>query len=431
MEIIDFIPKYPNINNYTDDMFNPYIEDLNLVIFKKKEFYDEKLAEIEPIPSKLGDQMKQQKIIARFFSSRTMYDQLLLFHFLGSGKTCSSIGAIEQIRSENSTIKGAIICAKGETLLRNFINELVNKCTAGQYKDLQSKRINNKKVKEYYNFETYETFAKQLKNMSDQDIENNFSDRIIVLDEVHNLRLKKKKEEDLNIYNEFWRLCHIAKNIKLLLLSGTPMTDTPFEISNILNLMLPIDEQLPTGREFINLYFNNVGNGLYQVKPEMKNNLKLKMKGRVSYLNAMKSEVKKIFVGNGDVEGLSQFIVFQDYMNTFQSDVYSLAYDRDTKTSISEDVTDIIDEKSGLYKNSRQASLFVFPDGSYGSEGFKKYVNTSEKVTVIDEGKNKILYNYSLSSELIKKLNGSTIEDKLKNLQIYSSKYADTIKNII
>jgi superfamily II DNA or RNA helicase len=430
MEILDFIPKYPNIHNYSDNIFNPYVEDLNLVIFKKKEFYDERLPKIEPFPEKPGDQMKHQKIIARFFSSRTMYDQLLLLHGLGTGKTCASIAAIEQIRSENSTIKGAIICAKGEALLRNFINELVNKCTAGQYKDPKSIRINNKKVKEYYSFETYETFAKELKGISNKTIEDRFSNRIIVLDEVHNLRLKKKKDEDLNIYNEFWRLSHYTRNTKLLLLSGTPMTDTPYEIANILNLMLPIDEQLPTGKEFMSLYFNNVGEGLYEVKPEMKDNLKFKMKGRVSYLNAMSSQVNKVFVGNGDIEGLSHFILYQDYMSNFQSVNYTLAYDKDTKTT-AEDIVASVDEKSGLYKNSRQASLFVFPDGSYGSTGFNKYISTSSKISIVDEGKNKVLYNYSLKPELIKVLNGKTIEEKLNNLQKYSSKYADTIKNIL
>jgi superfamily II DNA or RNA helicase len=429
MEIVDFLSKYANINNFSDNIFNPYSSDMNLVIFKKKEFYDERLPKVEPFPEKPGDQMKHQKIIARFFSSRTMYDQLLLFHFLGSGKTCSSIGAIEQIRSENSTIKGAIVFAKGEALLRNFINELVNKCTAGQYKDPQSKRINNRKIKEYYRFETYETFAKQLKGMSDVDIENNFSNRILVLDEVHNLRLKKKKEEDLNIYNEFWRLCHFTKNTKILLLSGTPMTDTPYEISNILNLMLPLDQQLPTGREFMNLYFNNLGEGLFEVKPEMKDDLKYKMKGRVSYLNAMQSEVKKTFEGK-KVKPLTQFIVYEDFMSPFQSKAYTLAYEKDT-VSVTENVNDIVDEKSGLYKNSRQASLFVFPDGSYGSTGFNKYIITSSKISVIDEGKNKVMYSYSLSPELFKVLNGGTVEEKLNNLQKYSSKYADTIRNIL
>jgi superfamily II DNA or RNA helicase len=433
MEIIDFLPKYPNINNYNNDIFNPYLEDLNYVIFNKKEFYDERLPVVEPFPEQPGDLMKHQKIISRFFSSRTLYDQLLLVHEMGSGKSCSAIAAIEQIRSENSTIDGSIIFAKGEALLRNFINELVNKCTSGIYKDPKSSRINNKLVKEYYKFETFETFAKQLKNMSNKNIEDRFSNKILVIDEVHNLRLKKKKEEDLNIYEEFWRLCHFTRNTKILLMSGTPMTDTPEEMANILNLMLPVTQQLPTGKEFLSKYFTSeTGTGStprLDIRPNMKNDLKNKMKGRVSYLKSMTSKVERIFVGNGKVEGLEDFIVYKDYMSKFQTTAYTLAYEADTKKG--GDVEETVEEKSGLYKNSRQASLFVYPDGSYGSSGFNKYISKSLKVSIFEEGKNKSLYNYTLNKELITSLKGTTNEESLIKLEKYSSKYAATIKNIL
>jgi hypothetical protein len=81
--IIDFLPKYPNIHEMETDIFNPYRNDFYDVIYRKKEFYDEKLSKIENVPSSPGDLMKHQKIISRFFSSRTMYDQLLLFHEMG------------------------------------------------------------------------------------------------------------------------------------------------------------------------------------------------------------------------------------------------------------------------------------------------------------------------------------------------------------
>ena len=77
--------------------------------------------------------MKNQKIIARFLSSHTMYDSLLLVHQMGSGKTCSAIGAIEKIKNENSSITGVYIFASGVNLLNNFKKELRDKCTSGQY----------------------------------------------------------------------------------------------------------------------------------------------------------------------------------------------------------------------------------------------------------------------------------------------------------
>lgn len=50
-----------------------------------------------------------------------------------TGKTCSAIGACEQIRSEGGGFKGCVYFAKGEALINNFINELIFKCTDGRY----------------------------------------------------------------------------------------------------------------------------------------------------------------------------------------------------------------------------------------------------------------------------------------------------------
>ncbi len=33
-----------------------------------------------------------------------------------------------------------------------------------------------------------------------------------------------------------------------------------------------------------------------------------------------------------------------------------------------------INVERGIYNNSRQASRFVFPDGTYGAEGFQNYI---------------------------------------------------------
>jgi len=124
MNIEDFLPKYPNINKSRNDMLNPYEDGFYESIFRKKEFYDEKLPPVEDFPTERGMPMKHQKIIARFLSSHTMYDALLLVHQMGSGKTCSAIGAIEQIKNETNNFKGAYIFAKGTNLLNNFVKEL-------------------------------------------------------------------------------------------------------------------------------------------------------------------------------------------------------------------------------------------------------------------------------------------------------------------
>ena len=229
-DIVNFLPKYPNIYKLDEEILNPYEGEFYETIFKKKEFYDEKLEAVEQFPEEVGSLLKHQKIISRFFSPHTMYNTLLLLHSMGTGKTCSAIGAIETIRSTKNTFKGAYIFARGEGLLNNFVNELLFKCTDGRYipenfdelTELEKTHRIKKSIRDYYKLNTFETFAKKLSKMSNKLIEEKFSNHIIVIDEVHNLRIQDKKSK-IAMYDEFWRFLHNIKNFKILLLSGTPM----------------------------------------------------------------------------------------------------------------------------------------------------------------------------------------------------------------
>lgn len=467
MNIEDFLPKYPNINKKDEKILNPYEDNFYSAIFKKREFYDERLPVTEPFPTERGMLMKQQKIIARFLSSHTMYDVILIVHEMGSGKSCTAIGAIEQIKNEDNNFKGVYIFAKGTNLLNNFKKELRDKCTGGQYipeghiadedsgcGKTERKRggltqrelvIRTKKLYEnFYHFTigerkptTFETFAKHLKRASDADIISMYSNHIIVIDEVHNLRIQDVTEDGkISMYKQFHRFLHLVKNCKILLLSGTPMKDTPDEIASVMNLILPLNKQLPTGERFISKYLNRMGPNKYTIKKNKIKSLKKHFKGRVSFLKAMKSEVKKEFMGRAHMGKLDHFIVEPVKMSKFQSKVYQEALELDSKG------------KAGVYLNSRQASLFVFPDGSYGQPksiegkeqkaGFLKYVERKRTsrtflAAKLNDGKTKKkhVYKYTLSPGLVRSIRGSNNKETLKNLRKYSAKYAYVIENIL
>ena len=128
--------------------------------------------------------MKHQLFISYFFSSHTLYDQLLLYHSMGSGKTCTSIACIEKIRTENS-FKGAIIFAKGNLLLKNYQKELLSdKCLVNP--------LNKSLIKQYYNFKTFQTFV---------NLNNEKPDEFLSW-LCHLLDLRKIKKNELIIDNE-------------------------------------------------------------------------------------------------------------------------------------------------------------------------------------------------------------------------------------
>jgi ribosomal protein S18 acetylase RimI-like enzyme len=423
MNIEDFFPKYPNIEKSEYPDLNAYEGSFNNVIFHKKEFYENRLdKKAEDIPNERGVLLKHQLTIARYLSSNTPYDRLLIVHSMGSGKTCSVIGAIEQIKVETPIFTGAIILAKGYTVLSNFITELVERCTPGQYipedyaKLTKLEKIHrvNKSTK-FYTTETFAIFGKHLKKMNNTDMINTYSNKIIVVDEVHNLRIQKD-EETRDTYKQFYRLFHLVKNCKIIFLSGTPMKDSPEEIASVINLIIPEDQKIATGEKFKKEFMQVVDGDVYTLIPEKGEELKKKLVGKISFLR-LESTVPKIFLGDKNVGKLKHLIVQPVKMSTFQTNVYRLASEK----------------KQELDLDRREASLFVFPDGSYGKEGFKKYVEIrknkgigADTSTIISSFKFKTNIDGSLLS-----LKGESPQETIKNIRKYSTTYATVLQKIL
>lgn len=426
LDIFNFFPKYPNINNHKKGILNLYDDKFNKNITIKKEFQDLKLSNIEKFPENTGELMNHQKIIARFLSSNTPYKSLLLFHEMGTGKTCSSVAAIEEIKNENNSgFKGALVFASGDGLIRNYVNEIVFKCTDGRYipdnydklTEMEKLRRINKSVSDYYTFGTFQTFAKEIKKSSNQELKNKYSNMIIVIDEIHNIRESDKKS-NLDTYKQYHRFLHIIENCKIILMSGTPMKDSPEEISSVLNLILDMDNQFPIGQSFTDEYLN-INKEVITMKKNKIQKFKNKCRGVISYLSSMKSDINKIFTGDKNFGKLNHFIVKTDKMNDFQTKYYLEASEKD-------------DKDKGVYSNSTQAILFVYPDGSYGKKGFDKYMTKKPKRTIITkDGKRKILYKYVMKNELKTKIKGKDDRETLQKLRKFSSKYSEVIKNIL
>lgn len=421
IDVKDFLPVYSNVNNTEYPVLNPYSNFYDS-IYHKKEFYENRLSQVESFPKERGMLTKHQKTIARYFSSHTPYDRLLLVHEMGSGKTCSAIGAIEQCIAEGSKFRSALILANGKPLLGNFIDELVMKCTSGQYiPDNYSKLTSMEKIRriqkktEFYQFETFRRFASTLEKSSDETIKREYSNIIVVIDEVHNLRIQDNdKESTVKVYNQYHRFLHLIENAKVMCLSGTPMKDNIQEIASVCNLLLPLNNQFPIEKAFLDEYMK-LKDGIYTIRESKTMEFRNKIKGVISFLREAKSTVTKEFIGEKKVGGLKHFVVQPCEMSDFQHAAY--------KESI---IT-----STDVYLNSREASLFVFPDGSIGNKGFKTYI-IKERRTLFAEGKkSRVIYSYHMKPELRSVLKGKDDKETLLNMQKYSTSYAAVISQIL
>ena len=232
-----------------------------------------------------------QIFVKNFLSQHTPYNGLFLFHGLGTGKTCSAIGISEEMRNyikqTGNTKKKKIIIIASPNVQDNFKKQLfdeskLTKSTNGDWNidgclgnsmlnEINPTEIKNMKredvitnintiITSYYVFYGYTKFGNLVKDLTEykrtgtgdklealkkqfriRRIKEEFSDRLIIIDEAHNIRDITDTDDtgDRDIYNQLRDIARYSDNMKLLLLSGTPMYNSNKEIvwiANILNL---------------------------------------------------------------------------------------------------------------------------------------------------------------------------------------------------
>jgi len=313
---------YPNLND----------KSFNIKIANKKEFNDtkydgtihENIKEHADLLAKADFELQpHQAFVKNFMSFQTPYSSLLLYHGLGTGKTCSAIGVCEEMRDymKQMGISKRIIIVASENVQDNFKLQLfderklnlvdglwnIRSCTGnkllkeinpmsmkGMTKDKVISQIKNL-INTHYIFLGYVQFANYIiktmnydeevqkqtykKKQVDVDIgttktkepmkknpkeamkektktkiqmlkdvkielnsrimkrlQNEFNNRLIVIDEVHNIR-KTDDNENKKVAINLELLVKSAMNMRFLLLSATPMYNTYKEIVWLLNLM--------------------------------------------------------------------------------------------------------------------------------------------------------------------------------------------------
>ena len=232
---MEYIP-YPNIDDkkFTQKLMNKYEFLQNKT--------DGSLQNQEDACSKgLFRLFKHQRFLSNFFNPLTPYRSLLLFNALGSGKSCSSITIAEQHKKQITSLGQRIVVLMEAGLMENYMNELYNpdnddnQCIGNTYN-----RPNRRKaINEVYDLISIDTFVgivnKALVTQRTDALKKRFSNTLIIVDEVHNLR-ERETDDTLKRYDALAKVLELSENTKLLLMSATPMFDNPREIVSLLNL---------------------------------------------------------------------------------------------------------------------------------------------------------------------------------------------------
>ena len=297
-EIAKFIPFYPNL---TDPNFA-----YNLA--RKKEFHDYTLTSDS---TQLPGLFRQQVIIQRFLAPETLYNELLIFHRVGAGKTATALAVGEAWKTQDRETN---LCAKARETINNRVVisdylEMPSQCPliivrkVDRFKKIFEDEL-RMRFPEYrsptatfnrnYQIESYTTAGK--KHPRD------YSNRVIIIDEAHNLQPQNKKEKKTEKYETLLTKLRLGNNSKKILLTGTPIPDHASQIIPLMNLILPQPIPVLTDTHFDKIYFDK--NRVFIPKSttgEAQYDLTQKFKGRVSYFRSIIPSIHREDQGRKDV----------------------------------------------------------------------------------------------------------------------------------
>ena len=366
VELEDLIAFYPDVND----------EKIQEKITLKKEFAELASSPLEKLE---GRYFKHQLLIQRFLQA---YDDLLLFHDTGTGKSriLDLIGEYFRTNSKCNLngvcgkIEKALVLVRSDILKSEIESQIVKGCADGTY-DVEEyfpsnrKRALRKKIETWYEIVSYQKFARDLQKKEDVTVRDLYSNTLIFFDEVHNIRVdnvhkKKSKrfvEEMRNkrmVYNQIYRVFHLPRNVKRIIATATPMINDVSEIGPLMNLILPKNLQFPADFPYDTAT-------LEDYEPYFR--------GRLSYVRSLDTgiNIQKIGIPVNEIPDYKyqedfepQIKVFPNYMSEFQNEAYLRA---SNPTGSKEK------KKKTFYHAERQDANFVYPDGSWGSKGFSRF----------------------------------------------------------
>tara|TARA_B100001093_G_scaffold257452_1_gene246224 strand:+ start:89 stop:3472 length:3384 start_codon:yes stop_codon:yes gene_type:complete len=405
---------------------------------------------------------EQQAILANLINPETPYTGMLVMHGTGTGKTCSAISIAEQFKDQVKKYNTKVfILIPGPNTRENFKDQLLF-CTGDTYykgKELSDQlnkleKDRERKVGIYsalqnYKILSYKTFYKKVlgekileKKLSEDnkivssyrrneegDVErelvvdriNNMDNSILIVDEAHNLTN--------NEYGEaLKKIIKISENLKVILLTATPMKNLADDVVDLLNFLRPSDDLIKRDR-----VFTGEKNYMMEFKPDGINYLKEMARGYVSFYRGSIPFTFAKRVDKGEIpDGLLFTPVIKCEMEKFQLESYN-----DTVKNFDD----------SLSKTSSAASNFVFPGldstkkkiiGYYSTDGLNKVLSqlVNEKDNLL-KLINKQLFNGKLPKEELrnfmyesenKNINGTILN--IKYLKLFSIKFYKTIRRL-
>ena len=431
MKIIQFIIDNKDIDKKEKDIihknYNSYPDysdsDFNTELSKKAEFFHCKgllnLIELEDkCFSKDFELGNHQNFLKNFMNKNTPYKSILIFHGVGVGKTCSAVTISNSFIDLYKKEDKKIICLVSKNIHANWMNTIYdpekgdNQCNGENFQNIirsMNQKANTsgrvkKLIKEYYEFYGYQQFSNKVKKLikvkslssknktiheiEKQVIKNYFSDRVLIIDEVHNLRDDALDNYSKDTVKFLDKVIRYSDNLRLIVMSATPMFNRATEIQWVLNLLLKNDKR-PTisNKEIFDEDENLTEEGALL--------LKKKTRGYISYVRGENPVTFPIRL-YPDNKGIDDPLCLTKYP---EKDIYGEQYD------------------SEIYR-FKFLKMYYNQMESYQSDGYKGFIeslNHSSSISITERRFGIQISNIVYPSIDILSGNGNITKDNFQN----------------
>jgi superfamily II DNA or RNA helicase len=401
---------------FTKDFSYPEPNDPDFLakIFKKREFYYyrvpqrnkmetyEEVEKYRALNCKKGEiePREQQAILPNYISPNTSFRGVILMHGVGSGKTMSAIRIAEQFKEQvkkyntkiyvvvpgpntRENFKKELLTATGETYLKN--KEDLKQMTKAEVD--REKKAAIYTALQYYKILSYKTFYKKIlgekivekKIVGDNKIKSsyrkntegdyerelvvdritNMNNSILIIDEAHNI--------SGNEYGEaLKKIIKNSENLRVILLTATPMINLSDEIVDLLNFIRPINDQIQRDK-----IFTSDRNYSMKIKPGGLDYLKDKARGYISFY---RGSIPYTFAQRVEKGIIPKGMLFTPVIKCFMEKFQYTAYIETTKN-----FSDTLDRASSA------ASNFVFPGLNKDKTDLEGFYSTNGITTVLSQ----------------------------------------------
>jgi len=352
---------------------------------------------------------KYQDFISMFLDYKSPHKEILLYHGLGSGKTATTINLMNILY--NYTPAWNIFILIKASLRNSWLDEIKKWMSEDEYNE----RFSNIKFIHYDSPFADKNFLDAIKQ-SDSSKKS-----LYIFDEIHNFInnvynniTSKTGKRAYVIYDYIQQEKRDNEDTRIILMTGTPAINNPFEIALIFNLLRP--GIFPNSE----IKFNEIYIKGNKLDSAMKNMFQRRIMGLVSYYSGAD---KQLFADKN-------YHFIQLNMDPYQQEVYEHF----------EEIEDKIDKKNknrsrgskvpSTYKSfTRQSCNFTFPIMGSKLRGENRPRPSNFKVSESDiqkilEGKNdKVDQNEKKENNFIEYFD--MIDLYLKELDIYFKKIID------